>query len=503
MSGLRRLLQGDQHKWFALVAVQLGLFMAVLDGTVVNVALPAFMRQFDADLATIDWVVLGYRVAVTAALLPAGRLADIIGRKRVYVAGIVLFTVGSGLCGISGEVGLLVAARALQGLGAALIIANTTGIVTVVFPANERGRALGINATVLAGATVLGPTLGGYLTDLFGPNSVFVINVPIGLLAVVVAWVVLDERRLSSADQKGVRLDVAGALLAALALIAALAAADPPRAFDRQAWFAPGLVTIAALALAAFIVVERRAAQPMLQLALLRIDAIRLGFFAALLSATASAGGLLVLPLYLEGVLGQTPSQAGTVLIAASVGVAVLGPIGGYLSDKLGTRLMTVGGLGVAVLAYLWLSTLGATTELAGIVTPVALFGLGVGTAVVLLPMALLGFGLGFFQPANSSAVMGGSPRASVGVVGALLGLALQLGLTLGNEASAAVLERLGGGAQLGQQLTAAQAADFLGAMRVVFLGSAVLAGAALVLSMRRREQSPQTTTPTVAPSEA
>lgn len=411
--------------WIALIAVQFGLFIVVLDGTVVNVAIRPFMERFEADLATVEWIILAYRSALIAVLLPAGRLADVAGRKRIFLAGMGIFTLGSLACFMAPDVVTLSLARAFQGIGAGLVAANAAGMVTRLFPGQNRGRALGINAAVLAGATVVGPTLGGLLTDAFGPASIFLINLPIGLVGILVAMTVLDPRVLDAGGGSG-KIDVAGSVTMGLALVFFLTALDPPRgigiAVEVQAI---ALVLAGALLLAVFLAVNRRSKAPLLDISLLRVSAIRNGTLVLILAAVAYSGALLTTPLYLEQIRGLSPATTGVFLLAMSAGIGLLGPVGGTLADLFGTRRLVVTGLVLLIVGLVLFAFAGQDTPL----------------ALLLVPLALLGIGAGLFSPANTSGIMGASPAAAVGVVGALLALGQQLGLTVGNELPAAVLD--------------------------------------------------------------
>ncbi len=415
----------SRSPWIALVAVQFGLFIVVLDGTVVNVAIPAFISRFGTDLAVVEWIILAYRAALVAVLLPAGRLADLAGRKTIFMAGLAIFTAGSLACALAPDILSLALARAFQGIGAGLVAANAAGMVTRLFPDTGRGRALGINAAILAGATVVGPTLGGLLTDGLGPSSIFLINLPIGLVGLLVAWFVLDRQVLDAGSRPGT-LDVPGAVSLAGALVLLFAAMDPPagvglpRPVTSLVLLASGI-----LLLGAFAWFDQRAASPLVDTAVLRIPAIRTGALVLVLAAIAYSGTLLTMPIYLEDIRGLSATTTGAFLLSMSAGIGLLGPVGGTLADHFGSRRLVLTGLVLITMALALLTITGTTTPL----------------PVLVVPLVLLGIGAGLFSPANTSAIMGASPAAAVGVVGALLALGQQIGLTVGNELPAAFLD--------------------------------------------------------------
>jgi MFS family permease len=203
MNRLDASIHGPNHKWWALATVALGTYMSTLSTSVVNIALPTILRDLRSDLATIEWVVLAYSLTLTAVLLAVGRLADLWGRKRVYTLGFAIFTLCSLSCGLAATPLLLIAARVAQGLGAAMLQANGLAITGAVFPREERGRAVGLNGTVVATGITSGSAIGGLLVGAFGWRSVFLVNIPVGLLGIAMALLVLDERRISFAGGAG------------------------------------------------------------------------------------------------------------------------------------------------------------------------------------------------------------------------------------------------------------------------------------------------------------
>ncbi len=453
---LERVTQGPNHKWWALLVVQSGILMATIDGSIVNVGLPTIMHAFGVGIETVEWVVIAYLLTISISLLPFGRLADMLGRKRVVLAGYTLFTIGSALCGLAPTVETLIGARIMQALGAACLMANGMAITSAVFPARERGKALGINGTVVATGTTIGPTLGGFLIQTFGWHSIFLVNVPIGIAAVALGALVLREERISAPQRPGQRFDALGAALAAVGIGGLVLGLE--RVATRGAFDAPSLalVAVGAVALVAFALAERRVPQPLLDLALFRVRAFNFGTLAALLSFVALSTNIFLMPFYLQLVLGFDPLQAGLMLTPVSLMLAVVAPIAGRLSDRVGSRLLTTIGLSSTVVGLFWLSTLRADSTY----------------PEVFVRLLLLGAGSGLFQSPNSSAVLGAVPRERLGIASGLLSAMRNLGMVLGTSASAAILA--GGLAAFGGMAALREAVD--PAVRQALLDSYLLA---------------------------
>ena len=502
VAGLQRAIQGPNHKWWALVTVALGTFMATLDSSIVNISLPAILTYFHSDLATIQWVVLAYLLAITSLLLTFGRLADIWGRKKVYTIGFGVFTLGSLACGLAPTPTFLIAARVAQAVGAAMLQANGLAITNAVFPGKERGRALGINGTVVATGTTLGPTIGGVLVGVFGWQSIFFVNLPVGLVGIGLAMLVLQEERISTRREgAAARFDPLGAILISIALIALLLGLNRG---DVARWGSPqilGLFATAIICFGAFIYVERRVVAPILDLTLFRIRAFATGNIAALCSFLAISTNAFLMPFFLQLVLGFSPAQAGLLLTPTSLTLAVVAPLSGWLSDRLGARLLSSLGLAISALALLSLSFLTA----------------GAHYSDVLFRLILLGVGIGIFNPPNSSAIFSSVPRDRYGVVGGFLSMVRNSGQVVGVAIAGALivaaiapvvgeagLDALRSGAGGGSSNALLNA--FMQGFRHAFILSAILAAFGAVVSVLRGPSAAPTpavpVTPAAAPSD-
>lgn len=491
-AALRRSIDGPNHKWWALATVGLGAFMSTLDASIVNVSLPTILSDFQSDLATIEWVVLAYLLTITALLLTFGRLADLAGRKKIYTIGFGVFTAGSLLCGLAPSPALLIGARVAQAVGAAMLQANGLAITSAVFPREQRGRALGINGTLVSIGITTGPMIGGVLTDAFGWRSIFLINLPVGAVGIALALAVLREERISvrRAPAAG-RFDPFGAILVAVALVTLLTGLN--RA-PEAGWSSPailGLFAAAAVAFALFLLVERRVAAPLIDLGLFRIRAFAAGTLSALLTFLAVSTNAFLMPFFLQLALGYPPARAGLLLIPTSLTQALTAPFSGWFSDRVGARILSSLGLGLTAIALLLLGSLPADAHYAD----------------VIWRQVLLGLGNGIFMSPNTSAVLGAAPRAQYGATGGFVSMVRNTGQVIGVAiAGAIVLHALGpaaGAHGLGALRDASEGADrgplaaaFVAGFRHAYFFAAALATIGVVVSLSRGK-------PAASPQEA
>lgn len=403
----------NPHRWWVLAAVGAGTFMSALDSSVVNVVLPVIRRTFGATPATIQWVVTVYLLVVSGFLLTFGRFGDLVGHRRVYLWGFLGFVAGSIACGIAPSAGVLISARAAQAMGAAMLFATGPAIITTTFPATERGRALGLSATMTYIGLTLGPPLGGWLADALSWRAVFYINVPIGLGALALAARVVPVEEPGAAKE---RFDVAGAATFISGLVALMIALNQGHAWGWGSPLTLGLTGVALVLLAAFVAIERRSAFPMLDLGLFSRPAFSGSTVSALLNYVAIYGVIFLMPFWAIEGRGLSPSRAGLLLTVQAIVMAVVAPISGALSDRIGTRLPAVAGMGVLATGLVMLSRLGPTTHL----------------AYAGLSLAVAGLGTGVFISPNNSALMGAAPRHRQGIAAAVLAEARNVGMVLG-----------------------------------------------------------------------
>ena len=403
---------GIDHKWWTLSVVGSGTFMSALDTSVVNVALPIIGKATHSAVSTVEWVILAYLITVSSSLLVFGRLADIYGKRRIYMAGLTVFVFGSLCCGLSGTVGFLILARVLQAVGAAMLFALSPAILISAFPGKERGRALGMQATMTYLGVAVGPGLGGFLTQHFGWPTIFFINIPVGLCTVLAAQKVLRPDRQGT----GQPFDPAGASALAVALASLLFTLSKGRDLG---WGHPlilGMAGLFACAACVFVAVERKVAHPALDLRLFLNRTFTYSVLAAYLCYLASASVSFLMPFYLLFALGYSASHAGLVLMSVPLAMmAVTGP-SGALSDKVGVRFPATAGMALMALGVLLLGGMRVADS--------------AGYAVASL--ALVGLGVGLFTAPNNSAIMGSAPNERQGVAGAILAAARTVGFASG-----------------------------------------------------------------------
>jgi EmrB/QacA subfamily drug resistance transporter len=457
-------------RWRVFPPLAIGTIMATLDISVVNIALPTIARAFRVPLTTIEWVVLAYVVTITGLLLTLGRLADRVGRRRVYGAGLVVFTIASALCAAAPGAGLLIAARALQGLGAAMMTANSAAILISNFPEGERGRALGAFGATVGVGLALGPPIGGMLVH-FSWRWIFLLNLPLGVLALVQlrSRVPADPR---SAGAAGMTPSLPGAALWCAALVLVMLGLSRGPA---SGWWAPSVwleFLAAALALAAFFAVERRSAAPLLPLGVLRGALGRALLITMLVQALSITVGFHM-PLFLEEVLGLSPAQSGRWLALVPLVALLVAPLAGRWADRWGNARLVSLGIAIAAAGFLVLSRLS--------VAPAPwLIALGLGLA---------GLGLGLSTVPNASAVMGAVPSDRLGLAAGLQATARNLGIAGGAAAAAAIVasryQAHGGGLLRNTGLRGFSTLAFAQASQDLYVAMAGLAGLAFLISRR------------------
>ncbi|MFI6403722.1 MFS transporter [Streptomyces sp. NPDC050548] len=406
--------------WGPLTAVCLGTFMLLLDVTIVVVALPDMARSLHASLSDLQWVVDGYALALAALLLGFGAAADILGRRRVHVAGLVVFAVASLLCGLAGGPGALVAARAVQGVGAAAMLATTLPLLGSVYQGRRRSVALGVWGAVSGGAAAVGPVLGGVLTEGPGWRWIFFVNLPVSVAAVWLTLRVVPEAK----GPRGMRIDWAGTV--AFAGFAGGVTYAVVRAGEDGWGAAPTLVSfaLAALALVCFVLVERRVAHPLLDLALLRKPAF-VGVMAGGLAFNGVAfGGMPYLSIWLQTVLGMSPVRGGLTLLPLTGAAVVVSVLAGKLLHGVPSRLTVGGGLLLIGTGCFCQAVLGAGSDWTALVPG----------------LVLVGVGTGLVAPGIAGAALAAVPAERAGMAGGAMNTVRQLGYALGVAVSGTVL---------------------------------------------------------------
>ncbi len=464
------------NKWVVLGILACGVFMSTLDSSIVNISLPAIAHYFKVPLSgSVEWVIIAYLVIIAAILLSIGRLADMIGRKPLWVAGLLIFTLGSTICGLSPTLGFLVAARAFQGIGGALLFAVSPAMLTAAFPAEERGRALGYNALIVALGVSVGPTVGGLLTQYFTWRWIFYVNVPIGIVAVVLSWRVLRERHQRAPSQ----FDPLGAILLAIGL----GSLTLDLSFGQEwGWTSGGVLAlggVAIVALVAFILTEQRVAAPVVDLQLFRNRLFSSANISLLISFLALFAVSFLLPFYYEELRGFEIIKSGLLLTPLPITIAVVAPFSGRLADRFGTRWLAAGGLTIATIGLVLLST----------ITPQS------SVFDLIWRLVLIGLGQALFQSPNNSALMGSAPRGRQGVASGMLATGRVIGQSLSvalvgaiftGFGSAAAGQRLVLGSAHDPQVVAALQQTFIAGFHAAFLVCAAICSVGILTSLVR-----------------
>ncbi len=432
----------------ALLISTLSSFLTPFMGSSVLIALPTIGREFGVDAIALGWVATSFILAAAVFLLPFGRLADIHGRKLVYVGGVALFTIASLFCGLSTSVGLLIAFRALQGVGSTMMFGTGTAILTSVYPPGERGWVLGVNVAAVYLGLSLGPPLGGQLTWHFGWRSIFLVCVPAGLMVLgLLHWRLPGEWT----GARGEKFDTGGACLSGLGLILLIFGLSTASG----AWSA-GLILLAVLAFATFVRWEYRTAAPMLDMELFRRNPVFVfSNLAALIHYSATFGVSFLLSLYLQDLRGLGPQAAGLVLLCQPAVMAACSPFAGRLSDRAEPRSVASTGMAMTATALAGFAFLGAKTPI----------------ALIALNLLLLGVGFSLFSSPNTNAVMGSVDRRAYGVASATLGTMRLTGNLLSMAICTLVLAIFLGREQIAPALHAV----FLQGVRVTFAIFSVL----------------------------
>ncbi len=417
----QRFVTPENKKWWTLAAVSVGLFMIMLDNTVVNVALPSIRRSLGMSLSGLEWVVAGYALTFAAFMLTGGKLADFIGRRLVFMLGLVVFTGASLACGLAPNGGFLIGARVVQGLGGALMNPATLSIITATFPPRERGKAIGIWAGVSALALAIGPLVGGLLTEHVNWNWIFFVNVPVGIAGLLGARVLIDETRDQSAVQ---RLDAPGLVASAVGLFSLTYGFIEANTYG---WTSARILLafgLAVVALTAFVLLERNQRVPMLDLSLFRNRTFGGANAAMLFVGLAMFGTFFYVSLYMQNVLGYSPVEAGASFLPMTILIILIAPRAGALTDKVGSRWLV--GFGMALLAVMlfYYTLLGAHESFWAILPGLLIGGVGMGstmtpvTAAAMSAVAVDKAGIGS-AVLNSARQVGGS--LGIAVMGAIV----------------------------------------------------------------------------------
>ena len=413
-------------KWAVMAIIAIGVFMATLNSSIVNISLPTIARNFGVPLSgAVEWVVIAYLVTTTAILLTSGRLADMVGRKVIWGVGLVVFTASSAVCGLAPSLGILIASRAVQGLGGALLMAISPAMLTNAFPAQERGRALGFNAITVSLGISVGPILGGMITASLSWRWIFYVNVPIGIIGLIATLLVLKERIRRSPG----RFDPLGAVLIATGMAGLTAGLS----FGQEmGWTSPLILTLLIVGLVALIAlpfVEQHVRHPILALELLHNRVFNSSILSLLLSFLALTAVGFMMPFYFEQLRGFSTMLSGMLLTPVPLMLALIAPFSGSLADRIGSRWLAASGLTIACLGLVLISQLNEHSSIFDIVWR----------------LVFTSIGQGLFQAPNNSALLGAAPRHLQGSASGFLATGRTMGQSVSIAIAGAVFVGLGG----------------------------------------------------------
>ncbi|AZQ34441.1 DHA2 family efflux MFS transporter permease subunit [Streptomyces cyaneochromogenes] len=409
------------HPWFTLITVAVGVMMVALDGTIVAIANPAIQKDLGATFAEVQWITNGYFLALAVALITAGKLGDRFGHRQTFLIGVVGFAAASGAIGLSSSIAAVVVFRVFQGLFGALLMPAALGLLRATFPAEKLNMAIGIWGMVIGASTAGGPILGGVLVEHVNWQSVFFINVPVGILAVVLGVLILLDHRAENAPRSFDVLGIALLSAAMFCLVWALIKAPEWGWGSGRTWlFIAGSV----LGFALFAFWETKVKEPLIPLALFRSVPLSAGVVLMVLMAIAFMGGLFFVTFYLQNVHGMSPIDAGLHLLPLTGMMIVGSPLAGAMITKLGPRVPLAGGMAATAIAMYGMSTLETDT----------------GSGIMSLWFALLGLGLAPVMVGATEVIVGNAPMELSGVAGGLQQAAMQIGGSLGTAVLGAVM---------------------------------------------------------------
>lgn len=446
-----------------ILIIGVGTFMAALDASVVNIALPSISKYYGEPLYIIEWVIMSYLLIISSLLLTYGRLGDMYGHKKVYIGGFAVFSLGSLMCSLAPSILALILSRMAQALGAGMIMSMGPAIITDFAPPQSRGKALGVNATAVAVASATGPVAGGFLTTHFGWQSIFYINIPIGIIGTILAYKVIPEtckREIQTFDLKG----------AAAVFFALISILLPLSNIEKYGWNNVYIVTsifLGLLLLLLFVHIERTVEFPMVDLKLFQNRLFTMSNLSALINYMSQFSLMFLMPFYLQQLKGLPPSKAGMMLIPMPIVMMIVAPISGALSDRFDVRYISTTGMGLISAGIFLLSRLRLDSS----------------DFYIMAVLALTGLGSGLFQTPNNSAIMGSVPGNRRGIASGMLATMRNIGMVLGVAVSGAIFSSR---RNYLETTLASGSQAFLGALSFTFTVAALLAAVAVLTSMAR-----------------
>ncbi len=454
------------RKWIILAITSVGTFMGTLNSTIVNVALPVMSQEMKVSINAIQWVISAYLLTTVLLLLVFGKLSEFVGKKQIFAFGTLFFAIGSALCVFSHTLGMLTVSRIIQAIGTSGMFSMSMGIVSGAFPASERGKALGIVGTMVAIGTIAGSSLGGILVSAFGWPSIFVINVPIGILGSVLSFIFLPD---SPNRTKVKSFDFAGTVsFSMFILILFLALLFTQQNVLPTIYLVPAII-VAAIFLLIFIKVENRAKDPLLDLRIFQNKEFSFGLVAAYFCFIILNSTMLFIPFYLQDILKLSTLNSGLILSVYPICMGIIAPLSGWLSDRITYRPLAIGGMIVTAVAMLLLATLGQNSPM--------------WETIIL--MCLLGTGLSIFQSPNNARVMGSVSENQLGIASSTNALFRYIGLSSGTTFSMLIFS-FSSNINIANFSGSINTGAFLHGISAVYIFDAVCALIAMAFSMTK-----------------
>jgi EmrB/QacA subfamily drug resistance transporter len=477
---LHTIARSPSYKWWVFGTIAIGLFFNVVDHGSVLVALPDIEAHFKSDLATVQWVVVAYALAISVLVLPMGRLGDMIGRKQVYTVGLVIYMASAAAVGLSENMTMLITARVFQGIGSAMIQGIAMAMIISAFPSNERGKALGSNMSVVGSGAIAGPALGGLLVSWLGWRAVFFVNVPVSVITILASLILLgrEQGKQEPADGGSSRFDWLGAVLSGGVLLVFLLVVGNGDRWGWTSYLVMGGALVFAAMFLAFVWWELRVSSPILELRLFKRKLVAMGVAAGWISFFGAAATRFMMPFYMQRLLGLSPRDVGLLMIPAALCMIVVGPLSGRLSDKFGWRMLTTGGMAISASASFILAS--SLAEQSSIIFIVAM-------------LMFQSAGIGMFNSPNNSSIFSAVERSRYGVVAALTQLVRNSANVVSVAlATTAVVMVMGlKGVEPSLDAVSPQVADaFVAGLRVAFLLMGGLTTLGLVITFFRGERA-------------
>jgi len=369
----------ERYMWVAITVVIVGTFMAILDSSIVNVAIPKLMTIFKVSTDQIEWILTGYMLTMSIVIPLTGYLGDRFGIKKLYIFALTVFTIGSALCGLSTNIETMIAARVIQAIGGGMIMPVGMAMIYQIVPLEKRGLALGVWGISAMAAPAIGPTLSGYIIQYMDWRLIFTLNIPIGVIGVTLAIILLKE----TPTRNDKKFDIFGAITSAFGLFSLLLALSKGNSEGWTSGYILGLFAVASISLISFIYIELHHEDPLLDLRILKIFPYSLSLIISTVTTIGMYGALFLMPLYLQNIRGYTPMQAGMLMLPAAIVTGIMMPISGRLFDKFGAKWLTVIGLSILTMASYFLSKLTLETSYNTVMLIMMVRGIGMGLAIM------------------------------------------------------------------------------------------------------------------------